>query len=766
MSVGSDLGRENRKSSNFRFIAGRVFGLFSGLIQVALVFIAATAGLSADVVYPSDAGVVNVKTAFGAKGDGVTDDTGAILSAIRHNVGSSNFGILYFPSGTYLVTQQLPYLDVNGFWGAYLTLQGQNESNTIIRLAPNSPSFQDPSHPLAVIYTASDNGDNNPADVANYNPDGSGNQGFRNHILNLTIEIGAHNPGAIGIDYMANNNTRIGDVTIISDDGTGVYGINIQRGFPGPMYLKDVTIQGFGSAIAIANSYGVWMEHLILSGQTTSGVDVINGSAAIRDLTSTNAVPAVRVPNSAGVASVVDARLSGGLPTNNAIQVASSATVFLRNVSSQGYQSALVYAGKIVPGANLIEWTTTGAASLFSSSPPASLDLAVQETPVYNDSDFSHWTNVVRYGARPDTSPAPTTVFDSAAGIQAAIDSGYSTVYLPPGNYMISRAVHVRGAVNRVLGLSAYLIPLDANFPSNEPAIQVDATESGTVFIDGVGLAANYWVPGLGLNQPVLFPENNFVHNASNTVVLTNADFYGYISTPLAMHSTVFLEGVYGISGMSFSNQTVFARNLNPENGSQESHVQVSGGSLWALGLKIEGTLSSVVTNQGGACTEILGVAAGVFSDVPASVPMFVNDDASLSLAAFRSNPFAEPGGASDYDVLVQESFEGLTKSLFRAGSGKTPRAPSYGYGSAESLFVDSEPPSFVNLSLSADRRAGSPGSLGEVDTQSNDFGFASIYKPYVLPGSACLAGRDCPEPVTRKPRQSCASVAGSSRAQ
>jgi hypothetical protein len=48
--------------------------------------------------------VVSVKD-YGAKGDGVTDDTTAILNAILHF--GSNDGIIFFPSGTYNFSQQL-----------------------------------------------------------------------------------------------------------------------------------------------------------------------------------------------------------------------------------------------------------------------------------------------------------------------------------------------------------------------------------------------------------------------------------------------------------------------------------------------------------------------------------------------------------------------------------------------------------------------------------------------------------------------------------
>jgi Pectate lyase superfamily protein len=58
----------------------------------------------------------NVKTDYGAAGDGVTDDTAAIQNALN-SLGSAR-PTLYFPAGTYLITRTL-------------TLTGQQYVNVI-----------------------------------------------------------------------------------------------------------------------------------------------------------------------------------------------------------------------------------------------------------------------------------------------------------------------------------------------------------------------------------------------------------------------------------------------------------------------------------------------------------------------------------------------------------------------------------------------------------------------------------------------------------
>jgi polygalacturonase len=59
-----------------------------------------TANTSEDKFFPENM-VINVKTQYGAKGDGVTDDTQAIQKAIRENVGTNR--VVYLPEGTYIV---------------------------------------------------------------------------------------------------------------------------------------------------------------------------------------------------------------------------------------------------------------------------------------------------------------------------------------------------------------------------------------------------------------------------------------------------------------------------------------------------------------------------------------------------------------------------------------------------------------------------------------------------------------------------------------
>lgn len=154
-----------------------------------------------DIVYPSDANVLNVKTNYGAKGDGVTDDTTAIQNAINAGTGVGN--LIYFPNGTYLVSKTLTIpLTANGKQlNGSAILQGESQAGAIIRL--KNSTFTNASKPTPVLTS-------NKLGSADW---------FFNGTSNLTINTGTGNAGATGIQFFSNNIGWMRYVSIVSGDG-------------------------------------------------------------------------------------------------------------------------------------------------------------------------------------------------------------------------------------------------------------------------------------------------------------------------------------------------------------------------------------------------------------------------------------------------------------------------------------------------------------------------------------------------------------------
>src|ERR1700737_1188217 len=126
---------------------------------VIIIIVAALALVSTVIEAGPASGIINVRNS-GAKGDGVSDDTAALLSAIAQvpvytTDHPYNTRIVYFPAGIYRVSNTILRKDSNGFFQANLVLIGESRYNTTIKLADNASGFGDRANPKAIVYTSS-----------------------------------------------------------------------------------------------------------------------------------------------------------------------------------------------------------------------------------------------------------------------------------------------------------------------------------------------------------------------------------------------------------------------------------------------------------------------------------------------------------------------------------------------------------------------------------------------------------------------------------
>lgn len=185
--------------------------------SLALASAAAPAGCAANGTwwYESTlhgAGFHNVLD-FGAKADGVTDDTAAIIAALTTGrkpvYTTATPTAVYFPAGTYVVSKSLPIY-------FYTFISGSPCAPSVIKVADN-------------------------AAFSGYIFDGDSGQGewsedddqFYRSISHLTIVNGAGNPGATGIHWAESQAAHLRDVTIDMSAGgkAGFFGENGSGGF-------------------------------------------------------------------------------------------------------------------------------------------------------------------------------------------------------------------------------------------------------------------------------------------------------------------------------------------------------------------------------------------------------------------------------------------------------------------------------------------------------------------------------------------------------
>ncbi len=580
------------------------------LVAASIIFVSSVTGLaqqaqiSAQKVFPADFNMRNIKTDYGAKGDGFTDDTGAIQSALAdgrtENIDyNGRPKSIYFPAGTYLVKDSLEWR------GCCLSLQGQGQGVSIIKLKDSAAGYGDRNVPKAVIKTP------------------GGNMSFRQNIFDLSVNTGKNNPGAKGIDYIANNTGSIRDVSIISGDGAGLVGLDMSRQWPGPCLVKNVTVDGFDYGIYTKQAeYGVTFENLSLTNQKVVGIRNEGNTLAIRQLNSNNKVPAIQNKESWGSIVLHGGNFQGGLATTSAIE--NNGYLYAKNIVTQGYQSAIINQGTVVPGTSQTEYVANKIYSLFDST-GRSLNLPIEETPTFEDSNLANWRKF-----------APRWYGDTGL-LQSLLNSGSSTIYFPHGVYFSydKKTFTVPPTVKRIIGFSS--------------------------IINGGGIV--FRAEG-NTDQPLIIEQFgrgvSVEHASARPVVIRNG---GYQYSDFSGAGKLFLEDVVLRQLNVNYPHSVWARQLNVESlDAPRTKITNKGGNLWILGLKTEGKGPVISTSVGGK-TELLGGLIYPVQDFTVEEKKqaaFINNESSQSLV-YSVNAYSP---SKNYDIQVEETRNGIKRQL------------------------------------------------------------------------------------------------------
>jgi hypothetical protein len=563
-----------------------------------------------DYNIPGFGGAHNVKD-YGAKGDGVTDDTRAIqaaLDASRRGVdthGKADYfyprpKTVYFPKGTYLVSGSFEWI------GQAMMLIGQGKGETILKLKNNASGFTSVTSPKALIKT----------------PEGI--HEFRNYVRDMTINVGSGNAGAVGIDFIANNSGGIVNVEIKSEDGKGSSGVSMLRSYAGPCMLKHVSISGFDYAIRTGKTeYSVVFENIVISNQKVAGFENNGNILLIRKLTSTNTVPAIQNLNKYGMITILNSDLKGGAPSTSAID--NTGYLFARSVKTSGYKSAILHNGVVVNGASVQEYISAGASSLFPGT-QASLNLPIEETPEYHENDTTKWAMI----------SSPRWYGDNSAW-ESTINSGKPVIYMQAGTYMAS---------NRT-----YQVPLNVR----------KFIGFGAVINEGSEFAMKLVVKDGDENSPPLFIEHfghgiTIDHQCKRPVVVKHCKITYNGS---ANAGKLYLEDVESRYLITLApQQKVWARQFNSE--TRPGQIWNKGADLWIFGIKTERKGYVVNTTDCGRTEVLGGFIYPIELFTSADPPAFTCEDAQQSLI-FRATAYK---ANHSFPILIREKRKGIVKEL------------------------------------------------------------------------------------------------------
>jgi Pectate lyase superfamily protein len=546
--------------------------------------------ISSCLALPPGSGVVDVTLpAYGAIPDDGLDDSPAVQKALRVlNEG----GTLFFPCGVYQLS------------GSLRLPQGSSYSQTVLGGNVQKTTLR---------FTESPDASLRALELANLD---------NTQVKDLTLEVTRPSADSVGL-FMQNNahvvveNVRLVD---LSDSGTA---LAIDRsGTPTVGFVSQVAIEGFRTGIFSGNTISS-VDSLQLKGQRSAGIDNGDGTVLVRNVNSTNTVVAVRNANSGSV--LVDrGNLGGG--DNASAAVINNKAMFLRQVTSQGYDRLLrsmlsepnTYRGNDTQVQEVEEYWANGrnenrrgGLGVALPTPETTLQLPFKETPRI------FWDPVQLWKSPKDFGGVGNGVNNDTPAFVAALKQS-STVYLPAlsAQWRLSGTISIPASVRRIIGFDSKLVaPQGAS-------LEIEAGSSPLV------------IEGLQLSQVAVS------HTGERQLILRHlTGMTTYESkAPPGSANELFLEDVSLDKAIFTAGQRVWANQLvaGASSDGAGAKIQNRGARLSILGLTSRGTGTVLKTEQGGY-SDILGAEHIGNGGIDAR---FVTIDASLSVGLPRSSAF------------------------------------------------------------------------------------------------------------------------------
>ncbi len=469
------MNTEKRRQAMHTRIDRRCFLRTSGLTAAGLLI-----ARSADCAAGAAAG--DGLESLGLTGN--ADSTAAIRKAM--DAARQRGMTIYFPGGEYSVSDTLEYAfnrRTAGQGGGDSPCQMLGERGAAKRakivLAPAAPGFGDPTAPKPVVHIWA----RSVADPSIPQP----NISMNNVFINIDIEIGPGNPGAIGIHHDAAQGSGIEDVTVHAGDGyAGIVGLQAGGG-------GEHNISVIGGRIGLDASKSK-ATSAVVSGATFIGQSesaVRYGGLETLCLVGARIVvpkgakgPAIRgegVAANSGVMAIVDTEIRFESPGAANAAIGSNRSVYLNNVWIDGCGQAVAtedggrlegnpggwchiaeYAHGVRPPRATEKWDVQLEHVNYidgkrrpedivelggdGAEPPADLQSRHQwlACPAWNAPGVVN-VKTAPYNAKGDGKT------DDADALQRAIDEN-EVLFLPKGQYCVSRTL-VLGSRTKIVGL-------------------------------------------------------------------------------------------------------------------------------------------------------------------------------------------------------------------------------------------------------------------------------------------------------------------------
>jgi sugar lactone lactonase YvrE len=436
------------------------------------------------------AAVYVTQAGWGARGDGVSDDTAALQKAIDRVADGAGEGVVFLPAGRYRITRTLH------IWPG-VRLIGYGAARPVLVVAPHTPNFQ--KAPSYMVFFAGEKPSVESGDMVEDANPGT----FYSAMSNVDIEIGDGNPGAVGVRaryaqhcYLAHMDFHIGSgLAGIHDGGNvaedvhfygGEYGIWTRKPSPGWQFtVIDASFEGQRKAAIREQEAGLTLVRPSFKALPTA-VEI--DAEYADELWIVDA----RLEQISGAAFVISNEENARTEINMERVVCREVPLFAR-LRKSGRQweakGALYEVRSFSHGLSFDDMGAKGAIrDLFDAAP-----LSSDPVPVKSDlaalPSMREWSNVRELGLRGDGKT------DDTEALRQAIAT-HRTLYFPMGQYRVTDTIRLRPDTV-LIGLhpSQTRIFLADGTPAfqgvGEAKALLETPEGGANIVTGIGLYTN-----------------------------------------------------------------------------------------------------------------------------------------------------------------------------------------------------------------------------------------------------------------------------------
>ena len=534
--------------------------------------------------------------------------------------------IIYFPNGTYLVSDTVTYTHKNlknifdskpGFeLSRGIHILGESREKTVIKLKDNCAGFSGESRPVLSLINEEDSLNTALSNVSQLNTVGD-----------LTIDCGTGNTGAAGLRFIANNSGRIENISVKGNNsGTG---IELAAGSEG--VFRNISVCGFKTGVYMYKTSVCVLDSFAFS--DISGKTVSAGScpAVFRDFEDEKR-RRIEFFAKNGNYAVINC-LGESNPDNQVYSLNPAMEVSGNGICTEklGFTENSRFPGEVY-------------------------EINAENCAVVED-----------YGAVGDGKT------DSTAAIKRAFDSGREIILFSGGHYLVNGNITVPKTVKTIDFMFCDFFAGEDLISGKESALFTVNEDSDTP---------------LKLKNLYTFEQfyGHFrlvCHAARRDIVLkdlhtqTAAMYYNtvpgsrvYLDNCACTVGTYSNDAIISRKGFApeyckvipyeFHGQTVFACNLNPERADVE--VLNDNSLLTVYGFKVEGPGTAIKAVNGGK-TAIFVFSCGI-GDITAENALFDNDNSDMYL--FGGKIFGVTD-LLDYNLILNSNIKGNIKRVYKS---------------------------------------------------------------------------------------------------